>query len=216
MTNFIIENWWKLFLACFVVLMITSLWMNFIAKRFIIGEQHFSIFDLELPVSEMALYGLLSQLPDRSKSALRKHLWIDFIFMPALYISIGLLCYKTSLKMEHAGKWVFAVMAFLQAIPWLFDIMENIFLLGKLNGRKNVVSEKNSAGFNFFQFLVKTKFAIALTGAVCSIFGLLYFWIIGSFEKRSLLYLFILLGLIVIFSVVNKRVSKKMAVKAAG
>jgi hypothetical protein len=213
MTSFIAENWWKLFIACFGVLTITSLCMNVVARNFFIGVRPFSIFDLELPVSERALYSLLSQIPKKARAALRTHLWIDFLFMPAAYLGITLLCYKTSMKMEHAGKWIFTGLAIMQLIPWLFDILENIFLLLKLSTVTPGETKETGGGFGFFQFLVKTKFAISLTGFVCSIFGLLYFWIVGRYEKSSLLYLLIVLGLIVIFSVVNSKIKNPVPVE---
>jgi len=213
MTSFITENWWNLFVACVGVFMITSLCMNAVAKQFYIGLRPFSIFDLELPVSERALYSLLSQLPKKASRALRSHLWIDFLFMPAAYLGIALLCYKTSLKMEHAGKWIFSWLAIAQLIPWLFDILENIFLLSKLGSVSQGQANESGRGFGFFQFLVKTKFAIALTGTMCSVFGLLYFWIVGRYDKSSLLYLLIILGLIVIFSVLNAKIKKPVLVE---
>jgi hypothetical protein len=213
MSSFITENWWNLFIAAFTVFMLTSLWMNIVAKHFYIGERPFSIFDLELPVSERALYSLLSQLPKKARVALRSHLLIDFLFMPAAYLGIALLCFKTSMKMEHAGKWIFTWLAIVQLVPWLFDILENIFLLIKLATVSQGETKEGGGGFGLFQFLVKTKFAVALTGISCSIFGLLYFWIVGRYERSSLLYLLIVMGLIVIFSVINSKIKKPVPIE---
>lgn len=211
--NFILQNWWLLFLGFFLLFMLTAFWMRSVALHFYIPSQklRFSIFDLEFPVSESQLFSLLRLMGSKEKAALRRHLWIDFLFMPAAYIGIALLCVKTADKMSAFGKYVFWGLAVLQALPWLFDMLENAYLLKKLGSMDTLYAhpEKNSPLYKWFQIFVRAKFAIALIGAVCSLFGLLYFWVIGAYQKESLLYLGVLLLMVLLFSLAGKVFTKK-------
>jgi hypothetical protein len=200
---------WVYFILCLTVFFITTIWMAQIAKHFYthsLTRVSFSIFDLEFPISEEVLVKLIDRTDSITKKYLRQHLCVDFLFMGATYTGIGLLCYITALKMEYAGRYVFMILAFLQILPWLFDIAENLYLLNKV---AHPVVASSDRVFKIFQFIVKAKFVIALLGAVCSIFGLLYFWITGWFQPASLIYLVIIVFEIVVFIFISKSLNKK-------
>ena len=208
----ITQNWWLIFMVCFTIVLLTTLLLSKIATGFFVekdGRRSFSVFDLEFPASENQLNKLLFFSTSDTRKQLRKHLWIDFIFMPAAYIGIALLCYKASMKMEFVGKYVFLVLAALQALPWLFDIIENIYLFNKLSKAKEMQNNvADSRSFNTFQLLVKAKFAIAFTGLVCAVFGLFYFWLMGAFSKGSLIYLAVLFAEILLFLWLSSKKAK--------
>jgi hypothetical protein len=207
----ITQNWWIIFLGCFTIMIITSLWMAAIARHFYTakeGLRSFSIFDLEFAATEAMLDKIVFYSTDDARKQLRRHLWVDFLFMPAVYIGIALLCYKTALKMEWIGRYLFFVLAALQALPWLFDILENNYLFQKLRKKSNEFSTQDSPGFKAYQFFVKAKFTIALTGTICSVFGLLYFWLMGSFATSSLLYLLLAMGEVVVFLWIGNKIKK--------
>ena len=210
----ITQYWWIIFITCFTVMLLATLWMTNLAKHFFVekdGKRSFNIFDLEFPATEMQLDKLMYYSTPDARKQLRKHLLVDFIFMPAAYIAIALLCYKAAIKMEFVGKYTFLALAVLQILPWLFDILENGYLLNKLSSAKKPGSKDSSASFKTFQFLVKAKFAIALTASVCAVFGLFYFWIMGAFQKESLIYLAVLVIEIAVFLWLNARKDKQVA-----
>ena len=150
--NWIIENWWPFFTALFLLFLVTSLWMAKVAKHFVLpSSKHFSIFDLELPPSEKSFTILLQDIGKdaEARKSLKQHLLIDFLFMPAAYLGIALLCFKTSLKMASIGKWLFLILAAAQLIAWLLDVIENIYLWRKVSkppvGLPETNTEKNES-----------------------------------------------------------------------
>lgn len=214
--QWILQNWWLLFIAALVIFLVTGVWLNKLAQKFFIepGGIKFNIMDLELPASETSFYNLIGAMNEKVKTAVRRHLWVDFLFMAGAYPGIALLCLKASAKMEYAGKWIFLALAVLQIISWLFDILENRFLLRRVNKPVTLLPppiEEGSKSFRSYQFVVKTKFVIALTAAVCSLFGLLYFWIVGNFSKEALPWLGVVVLLVLVATFVNKAQQPKGA-----
>lgn len=207
------QNWWMLFLACLFIFLSTGIWMQRIANGFIIlpANLKFSMFELELPASESSLRKLILQMDDKVKGSVRRQLLVDYIFMLGCYVGIALLCYKTSMKMVAVGKYIFLGLAALQVISWICDIVENIYLFDQLKNTSTELSEKSSSGYRFFQFLVKTKFILAFVGAICSLFGLLYFWIIGDYSEKSLPWLAAMFLLILLSGFVGKALKPKKA-----
>lgn len=213
----ITQNWWLLFTGCFTLLLLTTFWMAAIARKFYTnkdGLRSFSIFDLEFAATETMLDKIFAFSTNDTRKHLRKHLLLDFLYMPFVYITIALLCYKTAMKMELYGYYLFLGLAALQALPWIFDVFENLYLLSKLGKQKGEIAANDSPGFDRYQFFVKAKFTVALTGAICSVFGLFYFWLVGAFAQSSLLFLFIIVAEIVIFLIASKR--KKTAMVFTG
>ncbi len=215
--TFIIENSLVLFCITFGVMQLTSLIMKRQEANFCTNDgtvRAFSIFDLEFAANAKEIVNLISgifNLPPAkqhtSVKALKSQLYIDFLFMPAAYGSIFLLCIKTSDKLTtHAGKTVFLVLAWMQVLAWLCDIIENIYLLTKISPKP-----KGSGPFAFalYQLNEWFKWGISLTGAVCGISAMLYFWLTGSYSKDSLLYLIIVIAEILVIGIAGKMLSKK-------
>lgn len=156
----------------------------------------FSIMDLEFPPSPREISNIINgiyQLPTRRSEKtlrfLKAHLYTDFLFMPVAYGSIFIACLKVSAKMLSVGHTVFVVLAWLQVLAWVLDMIENIYLLKKI--KPTVLPSKQSV-HKAYQLLQVGKWGIALTGAICSLSALLYFWLIGNYATASLIYLVIL------------------------
>ena len=211
------EYFWPLLSALLVLFVVTTMVMQRLATRFFtMGKvrQSFTIFDLEFPSKSSELMKILKgidELPSReeavnSKRALRAHLTLDFLFMLAIYPLIFLLCWKTSMKMEWTGKWLFKGLAVAQALPLIFDVAENIYLLRKLAN-----PEKSSKGVHrAYLRIVLSKWIIALVGLVCAAFGLLYFWVTGLYSRESLPWIFGLVGGLILIIIVAKVAKREL------
>lgn len=212
----ILQNGWTLFCVSFGIMLVVLLIKHQQSRSFYTQDvvlRKFSIMDLELPASAQELANLVRgifNLPvDQSQKtikALKGHLYIDFIYMPATYGSIFLLCYIAAAKMSNLGHPLFVSLAWLQIIAWLCDITENIYLFKKINPS---VVPSTPAVHKTYQAIEITKFGIALTGAVCSVFVFLYFWLVGKYHYISLHYLVIIIAEILLFVVAGKLLYEK-------
>lgn len=189
--------------------------MDIFATRFVtVTKVHrkFSIFDLEFistPTELIEIINGIEKLPGigaaaRVKRALRNHLLTDFLFMLCVYPGIAMLCIKTGSKMKNVGDDIFITLAALQLIAWLFDIIENCYLLKKLYHPH----PSSPSAHKMYKRVVMSKWAIAITGAICSVFGLLYFWIMGEFSRPSATVPFIVLIIIIAWAFLNNKVVK--------
>lgn len=195
----LIDNGWMLICITTGIFLLFGLILRIQSRQFCTLDvviRRFSIMDLEFPASPREVTNIINgiyQLPtNRSEKTLRfvkAHLYTDFLFMPFAYGSIFLACIKVSEKMYSFGQSVFIVLAWLQIIAWLLDVIENIYLLNKL--KPTTIPSKQSI-HKAYQALQVFKWGIALTGAICSLSALLYFWLIGSYATESLTYLIIL------------------------
>lgn len=205
------SNLWFYFAICFTVFLFTTYIMARVAKHFCMNKAGanvpFSIMDLELPLSERELVNIILTMPDNARRAVKHHLNVDYLFMAAVYPGIALLCGIAANKMDHIGKWFFWLLAALQVVPWLFDVLENIYLAGKL--RNPVVNEQNPKAFTSFIWRVQVKFIIALAGAICAVFALLYYWLTADFNPDTPWYLLVMLVELIIFIVVMNISGKK-------
>lgn len=99
--------------------------------------------------------------------------------------------------------------AILQLAAWLFDILENLYLLKKMKDPGALKALHHS-----YKNIVMAKWIFAVSGLVCSLFGLLYFWLRGkygtTFQQAVLIvyFIFLLLLLIKIVSGFLKNTSK--------
>jgi hypothetical protein len=216
--DFALSNFWLCFLCCYTLALIT--WKIMLKQQklfYTLGRvrQRFSVFDLQFAATPEELPRLIEgidKLPDEaeaknSKTALQRNLYVDFLFMFGLYPLIFLLCLKTSVKMDFLGRQIFLLLGYLQVLPFLCDVLENIYLLIKI--KKPVVP--SNFIHRLYQGTVLTKWTIASLGVVCSISALLYFWMTGRYETESLpfsliiIVLFILIMLIPVRRAMNKR-----------
>jgi len=164
----------------------------------------FSIMELEVPATPKELVNLVTglyKLPDpqsaRSVAALKGQLKLDFLFMPLAYGSVFLLGWRVANKMQLSiGYYVFISLAFLQIVPWICDIIENIYLLGKIS---KDVKESSVKLHQQYLWMEVAKWGIALTTAVCCMSAIGYFWLTGNYSETSLRYLWIFLAEIIVF-----------------
>jgi hypothetical protein len=206
---------WNYFCIFFGAMLLISFIMSFQSTNFYtmhVVIRKFNIIDLEFPANARELVTLIrgifllpAKLSRKSLHALRKQLYLDFLFMPALYGSIFILCMKVSSKMSSFGHGLFAVLAWAQCIAWLCDIIEDIYLLKKIRPRTKV---SKPAVHMAYMALEICKWGIALTASVCSIAAMFYFWLVGRYSGHSIPYLLIVAAEIIVFLIAKKITSK--------
>lgn len=165
--------------------------MDVVMRRFSILDLEFPGSPNEIPTIIKGVYALPVVQQAKTLAALRGQLWVDFLFMPAAYGSIFLVCIKVAEKMNPAGTSLFTWLAWLQLLPWLCDIAENIYLLRKTG--PNVPASTKTI-HKAYQWLEITKWGISSIGMVCGLSALLFFWVTGDFDSASLHYLLILVA----------------------
>jgi len=189
-------NNWLLFTIAFTLLLVVSFIMQLQSRHFYTQDvivKKFSIMELEVPATAKELYNIITGLfqlpPDvsaRSLRALRRQLWLDFLFMPLAYGCIFLLCWRVAHKMHlFAGYLVFMALAIGQIIPWICDIIENCFLLSQLKPDVKAMSEGKHRWYLRMEAL---KWGLALMATVCGIGAVAYFWCTGEYTVDSLRY----------------------------
>ena len=208
---FHISNNGILFCVIFGAMMLTTFIMNLLGKNLYtlhVFVRKFSILDLQFPASALELatyirgiFLLPKSLSSKSLRALKGQLYVDFLFMPFAYGSIFLLCILLSHKMNYVGNYIFTILAWLQIIPFLCDIAENIYLLKKIH--PDVKASKPSV-HKIYQLIVKTKWSIAIIAVVFCISALCYFWLTGNFSNSSLPYFLVILIILLVMAALTK------------
>lgn len=203
---------WLLFCVLFGLLLIVTFIMmrqseNFYTKDPIVRK--FSIMEVEVPATYKeltniikGLYSLPQEESQKSLNSLKGQLLLDFIFMPLAYGSIFFLCFRVAHKMQlSAGRLVFIVLAFLQVLPLICDIIENIYLLGKIKSlrQENDVRDLNQSKIQEkkhkrYLWMEAAKWGISLTATVCAISAICYFWLTGNYTSSSLYFMLIVLA----------------------
>ena len=221
MNSLLQNHYWPVLTACISIFVITTLIMQRLSTGFFtMGKvrQSFTIFDLEFPSRSSELMKLIrgiDKLPDvaersSSKRALCGHLLVDFLFMAGVYPAIFLLCWKAAGKMEWIGKGLFITLAWMQIAAWLFDIIENVYLLRKLSR-----PEKSSRRVHrWYLRVVGAKWIFALVGFVCAVYGLMYFWVTGLYNGGSLPWLGTLLCILIGGIILMKLAGRKAKPRA--
>jgi hypothetical protein len=175
--------------------------------------------ELEIPASATGLARIIKglfELPEdeskKSIAALKGQLMLDFLFMPFAYGSIFLLCWRVSTKLQssqvHIGYYVFFAFAVLQIIPWICDIVENLYLLQKIKQGVNVQASTDTQ-HKAYLVMEAFKWGLSLTAAVCSISVICYFWLTGDYSITSFKYLLIILVEIIAFIIIAKQFQNK-------
>ncbi len=203
---------WLVFAIVFGLLLIVSFVMmkqslNFYTKDVVVRK--FSIMELEVPATAKELVNCIKGiylLPPaqaaKSISALKAQLRIDFLFMPLAYGSVFLLCWKVAHKMQFQfGHYVFLALAFLQLVPWVCDIIENLYLLKKISPEPKETDAKTHKNYLRME---AAKWGIALTAVVCALSAVCYFWLTGNFSSHSFWFLLIGLGELIIFALAKR------------
>ena len=206
---------WIYFCVAFGIMLITTFIMGRLSRHFFTQDvvlRRFSIMDLEWPASPRELVNLLKgmyELPGKKQqkaiSSLRKHLYTDFIFMPAAYGSIFLLCMHISWKMTFIGPYIFAALAWLQVVALLLDIIENIYLLKRI---RPDITESTITTHKNFEKLEYFKWGIALISTICALSAVLYFWLVGRYAAGSLKYVGMVVAEIILFLIAGKIAAK--------
>ena len=162
-------RWKSLFLFCLGLAAGTGFCMKWMESDFWLGQERFTILGLELFYSEEKVTRILGSVDDKVRTILRYHLSFDFAFMAGVFPGIAALCMIPADKLRSSGwKLLLFMLALLQSVAWGFDITENYYLLKWL--REGYVG----SNFSLFHFLVAAKFLIAFTGAILSIFILVF------------------------------------------
>ncbi|HMH23021.1 MAG TPA: hypothetical protein VK563_14655 [Puia sp.] len=174
----------------------------------------FRIMGLELAATAREIVNLIKGLyllPDPAQSkkavlALKRHLYIDFLFMPCAYLSIFLVCMHVSGKMITGfGQEFFVVMAWAQALPWLCDIIGNVYLLRKI--RPDPVQSTDGV-HSAYLHMEALKWGLTLIAAVSALSTECYFWLSNNYSPESLRYLLIIIGEILVFGIAGKLAGK--------
>ncbi len=196
----------------FLTIMMNVLQKNFFTKDVVV--RRFSIIDLALAATPAELVNIIKGLYElpaaQSKKAvnsIKARLYIDFLFMPCAYLSVFILCTKVASRMQFPlGYYVFIIFAWLQLISWLFHIIENIFLLRKINPNPVL---PGIFTYRTYLKMEAAKWGIVLTGAVCSVSAICYFWLTGHYSPGSLHYVLIVFAEIAVFIISQFFLSKK-------
>jgi len=212
-------NDWLLFSICFGLMLLVSFIMMVLSRRFYTNDviiRKFSIMELEVPATAQELVNIVKGLfllpADKSKkavSALKTQLWLDFLFMPLAYGSIFLLCWRVAHKMDlSAGKQVFLWLAYAQALPFLFDIIENIYLLQKIK-QQTAVQASTDKTHTAYLYMELAKWGIALTATTCGLSAISYFWLTGSYTHSSFIFLLIVLAELLVVLIITAISNRK-------
>lgn len=213
-----LNNLWIYFCIAFAIMLITMLLMSAQSKFLFTKDvivRKFNIMDLEFAATSQEIVNIIQGiylLPvEKSKkalNALKNQLYLDFLFMPAVYGGIFLLCMKVADKMtSNIGENFFAALAWLQFVPLVLDICENIHLLGKVKpGAKASSSQTHKS----FRTIVGFKWGISLLAMVCSVAALCYFWLAGRYSVNTLPFLLIVFIELALFVVVGRIVSNRL------
>lgn len=236
-------NDWQPFIVCYCAMLLVTLIMTWQSTNFYTHDvvtRRFGVMELELPATPTELVNTLAgifELPTPQKrktySALKAQLVVDFLFMPLAYGSIALLCWRVSHKMtSYFGQQVFAWFAILQLLPWLCDIIENVYLLVKLRNIKAIYRrhgntpeqikqeaeaikqerkeiETSATGHKLYLGMEAIKWGLSLTATVCAAGAVAYFWVTRGYSSKSLCYVGWYVGVTVVFVLIAGVVKRK-------
>jgi hypothetical protein len=170
-------RWKRLFLFCCGLFLASAFAMKWMENDLVYNGEKVSIFGLELFYSKEKIILILSGIDTKVKTILSYHLSFDFIFMAGVYPGIACICMMAAEKINSKPlKRVLFILAFLQLFGWVFDIIENYYLLKWV--KQPLIGDE----FGFYHVIVYSKWVIALTGAL---FGIAIF--VSSMFKKSTL-----------------------------
>ena len=163
------NRWRSLSLFCLGIVIATSFIMEWLASDFWIGDEKFSILGLELFYSKREILIILTQIKQPARIALNYQLIFDFAFMAGIYPGIASLCMMVREKINRKSiQNVLFALAMLQPVAWVFDIVENSYLLNWME--KPEIGEE----FSIYHNIVAAKWLIALIGVFISIITWLF------------------------------------------
>lgn len=219
------------FSITFTVMLLAAFIMRWQSQYFYTNIQvviKFNILDLQFAASAKKLVSIINGIyelppPDKKSSlpeskevvkALKGYLWVgSLLFMPAAYGSVFLMCMKMAYIMYFSNRagfqpisFVFSLLAWLQIVAFLLNVVENIYLLRKIKPSCTASSRKVH---HAFRNLEAYKWGIALTGATGGVSASLYFWLSGIYSEESVFYLWVLITVALLFIISIIVVSKK-------
>ena len=211
------QDIWFLFCFVFGITLAIAFVMRILSTYFYTKDvviKKFTILDIEIAASPKELVNLINGLyalpADYSKKAvraLRARMYLDFIFMPFAYGSIFLLCMRVLEKMQSAlGINTFGILAFLQIISWLFDIIENIYILRKIHPAPVASSQRVHT---WYLYMEAVKWGIILIGVVSCFASIAYFWLTGDYSHYSIVSVSIIFAEIIVFLVLGRFIKAK-------
>ncbi|HET6766866.1 MAG TPA: hypothetical protein VFH08_05690 [Chitinophagaceae bacterium] len=174
------NRWNRLFLFAFGLFIAAAFamkWMesDLVYNNEVYNNEKISIFGLELFYPKEKIIEIFSGINDKVRTILNYHLSFDFIFMAGCYPGIACLCMMAAEKIRSKKiKRLLVIVAFLQLFGWVFDIIENYYLLKWL--KQPIIGNE----FRFYHLIVYSKWAIALSGALLGLSTL-----VGTLFKRK-------------------------------
>ena len=210
LTPFTIPETWLWFTVAFGGMLFATFIMSGQSRHLLIMDQverRFSMINLEFPGTPKALVDIISHIfkldndkKNKTIKALKGQLLIDFFFfMPSCYGGIFLLSMKIATKMSsYTGRGFFTIFAWLQALAFLLDIIENIYIWRKI---KPTLLPPGLTEYRAFQCLELIKWGIPLLAFVSGFSSLLYFWITGQYSIQSYVYIGLIAAEIILFIV---------------
>jgi len=187
------------FCIAFAITLVATWLINRQSKFFFTKDplrRKFSILEMEFPAKSFELENLINGiylLPDEAQKtvkAVKNQLLLDyFLFIPATYGGIYILCMHVAANLQTTvGSYWFVGLAWAQLISFLLDYIENTYFWIMI-GRQNIPIPKPdpekpeviSASFKMMQILEAFKWGLALIGIVCCTSVMAYFWLSGNF-----------------------------------
>ena len=204
-----------IFFSAFSLMLMTAAIMKVLEQKFMthhVTDRSFDILDLQFPVNaeemRMIINGIFRLSPATSSQSVRAvkgQLFVDFIFMPAAYGSIFILCWVAASCLPPGWESFFKSIGLVQALAWICDISENIFLLGHIKPYKE---EEVINRYKLYQFFVYTKWLTAIIGIVCAISIYTYLLFSGLFPVRWYIYLGAVIAAVLVFTFSTRRQKK--------
>ncbi len=180
--------------------------------------REFGILDLEFPSNCKEIPSIINgikKLPEaaqqtRVRKSLLSILYLDFMFMPAIYGALFLICMLVAVKSHDFPKeqYFFAGLAWAQLFAWCFDIFENICLLWCLR-KKDLGADLPQRLHHAYVIIVWSKWAIALIGGISAFMMLIYYWLKGDYNSASLNWLGIYIGAVLLFLLIRHMAQSK-------
>ncbi|MCW3467104.1 hypothetical protein [Chitinophaga nivalis] len=155
----------EIFVFFFGIALFTTGWMSALTRDIQHkGVTGFSIMQLELPGDEAHLYATVQQLTTHEAiPEVIRHLRVDYFFMLGIYplIAVWLLILRINTRPLLSG--ILLIVALLQVLPWVFDVMENNRLLQVVQGGPLGMS------MTLWETMVYAKFVIAVSAGVLAL-----------------------------------------------
>lgn len=203
---FYINISWMYFCISIGALLLTYIVMYLLTTQFYtqhVFVRKFSMLDLEFPATALELatfingiYLLPPDLSKRSLHSVKDHLYLSFILLPLVFISIFLFSMQVSMKMSSVGHVLFAIIAWAQILPFICGIISSKYLLKKISPELKV---SNPSVHKRYQLAETLKWSIALISTVSALSAMIYFFLIGAYSTISIQYLIIIILEVAVF-----------------